>query len=179
MNGRESPWRRTAPNSTCVPEPAFAPAAWDWFSLALGVASLAAPRLLARAIGVPNRGAAPAVLRAVGVREIACGLGLLSRPRPAGWTWARVAGDVMDLALLTSALGLAPRGPVGSLDGHGGGRRSDGAGRARRPSASAPGRCDGGLAPDPRRVRKVVTVNRRAEEVYRFWRDFAEPAHAS
>src|SRR5688572_32168789 len=76
-----------------------------WFSIGLGVAGLTAPRLLARLIGAPDRGKTPAVLRAVGVREIASGLGILSQPRPAGLVWARVAGDVMDLALLTSALG--------------------------------------------------------------------------
>ena len=33
-----------------------------WFSIGLGVAGLAAPRLLARLIGAPDRGKTPAVL---------------------------------------------------------------------------------------------------------------------
>jgi uncharacterized membrane protein len=144
-----------------------------WFSLGLGVASLAAPRLLARAIGAPDRGATPTVLRAVGVREIACGIGLLSRPRPAGWTWARVAGDVMDLALLTSALGARRSRP----------------GRIMTAAAAVAGvtaldavtarqlsRQDGATAmPAPGHavvVRKVVTINAPREALYRFWRDF-------
>jgi uncharacterized membrane protein len=39
-------------------------------------------------------------MRAVGVRELVCGIGLLSEPRSPAWAWARTAGDVMDLALL-------------------------------------------------------------------------------
>src|SRR4051794_3603239 len=71
-----------------------------WFSLALGAAQLAMPRLLARVVGAPDEGRAPHVMRAMGAREVATGAGILWRPRPTGFLWARVAGDALDLALL-------------------------------------------------------------------------------
>ncbi len=75
-----------------------------WFSIALGLAQLVAPRQVAQLIGV-DEGASQAVMRAVGLREIASGLGLLSQPssQRANWVKARVGGDVMDLALLGKA----------------------------------------------------------------------------
>jgi hypothetical protein len=45
-----------------------------------------------------------AVLRAVGVRELAVGTALLVSHRP-GWLWARVAQDVMDVPLATAVTG--------------------------------------------------------------------------
>ena len=75
--------------------------AMAWFSLALGIAELAAPRQAARVAGSPL----PAgLVRAMGAREIANGVGLLTQPRSARWMWARVAGDAIDLALLALAL---------------------------------------------------------------------------
>lgn len=75
-----------------------------WFSLGLGIAQIAAPRALDRMIGVrPDRRSRKA-MRLVGVREIAAGIGILTRDRPAGWLWMRTLGDVMDLALLGGAL---------------------------------------------------------------------------
>ena len=43
------------------------------------------------------------LVRALGLREIASGVGILSRRRPAGWLWSRVGGDLIDLALLGTA----------------------------------------------------------------------------
>lgn len=72
-----------------------------WFSVALGVTQLLAPRALGRAIGVGDRTTA---MRLCGVREIASGLGLLSGRAPATFAIARLAGDAMDLALLGAGL---------------------------------------------------------------------------
>ncbi|HYD85492.1 MAG TPA: hypothetical protein VEA63_15605, partial [Opitutus sp.] len=69
-----------------------------WFSIALGLTELLAPKKLARAIGVGE--GHENLLRALGAREIASGLGILARPKPTGMVWSRVAGDAMDLALL-------------------------------------------------------------------------------
>jgi uncharacterized membrane protein len=74
------------------------------FSLALGIAELAAPRQVARMIGVHDDEDTCEVLRACGLREITSGMGILSRPDATGWLWSRVGGDVMDLALLGSAM---------------------------------------------------------------------------
>lgn len=75
-----------------------------WFSIALGLAQLVAPRQVAQLIGVDEH-ASQNVMRAVGLREIASGIGILSQPQSqrANWIKARVGGDVMDLALLGKA----------------------------------------------------------------------------
>ncbi len=78
--------------------------ALGWFSIGLGLAQIMMPRSVARLIGVNDDQATESVLRAVGVREIASGIGILTQPNPAGWVKARVGGDVMDLALLGAEL---------------------------------------------------------------------------
>ena len=73
-----------------------------WFSIALGLAEVLAPRQLGELIGVGDDH--DALMPGLGLREIASGVGILMQPRPAGWVWSRVAGDAMDLALLGAAL---------------------------------------------------------------------------
>lgn len=65
-----------------------------YFSIGLGLTEILAPRTVARFTGVHQEG----LLRTYGVRELACGIGILSCSRPAGWLWARVAGDALDIA---------------------------------------------------------------------------------
>ena len=72
-----------------------------WFSIGLGLAEVLAPRQLARLIGVENR---PGVFRMLGFREIGAGVAILSQDQPAGGVWSRVAGDLVDLALLGTQL---------------------------------------------------------------------------
>jgi hypothetical protein len=74
-----------------------------YFSLALGAVEVFAPNLLSRAIGLEPR---PALMRALGLREIATGLGMLSLPGSPAGPGARVAGDAMDLAVIAMASGL-------------------------------------------------------------------------
>lgn len=69
-------------------------------SLALGAAPLVAPDQVARAAGLRTRPGVLTLLRAVGVRELVVGTGLLTR-RTSAWLWARVAQDVMDVPLAT------------------------------------------------------------------------------
>lgn len=77
-----------------------------WFSVGLGLAELAAPRMLARMIGIEGDDRRTAsTLRAVGARELMSGVGVLARPRMAAPMWSRVIGDVIDLGLLGYALG--------------------------------------------------------------------------
>jgi hypothetical protein len=77
-------------------EPRALARALGWFSIALGVAELVAPRAVARACGMSGR--ETGVVRAYGAREVAAGVGLLKTQDPAPWLWARVAGDVLDIA---------------------------------------------------------------------------------
>ena len=73
-----------------------------WFSIGLGLAAILAPEAVARAAGVSDH---RALVRLIGAREIATGLGIVNRrPRPVRWFWGRVVGDAMDLSLLFSAL---------------------------------------------------------------------------
>jgi hypothetical protein len=71
--------------------------ALGWFSLGLGLAEAAAPGFLGEKLGIRK----PVLLRAYGFREMAAGVGLLAMRKRAGWMWARVAGDVLDLAALS------------------------------------------------------------------------------
>ena len=136
--------------------------ALGWFGVTLGVAELAVPRLLASAIGVDRDGPAPAILRAMGVREIASSSAVLVRPDHPAPRWARVIGDAIDLGLLGLALG------------------SPGTGKRRL--ALALGMVAGvtaldviaarrrGHARHPRPVIAAATINRSPMEVYEFYR---------
>ena len=75
-----------------------------WFSIGLGLAECAAPRSVARMIGLRDDDTNRNTLFAYGVREIASGIGILMGDRPVVPVWARVGGDVMDLAFLGRAL---------------------------------------------------------------------------
>jgi hypothetical protein len=72
-----------------------------WFSLGLGAMELLAPDRLERFLGVEDR---EGLIRGYGAREIGTGVGILTNRRPAGWVWGRVAGDVLDLGTLATAL---------------------------------------------------------------------------
>lgn len=81
-----------------------------WFSLGLGVPQVVMPGRVARLIGVRDDRRTRIWMRVVGVREHAAAAGISTARRPAGWIGARVAGDVMDLALLGTALRREDRG---------------------------------------------------------------------
>jgi uncharacterized membrane protein len=135
-----------------------------WFSIALGVAEILAPRSVGRAIGVGDQ---PALLRLCGLREVTNGVGLLSQRMPSKWAMARVAGDVLDLALLGNAarrgdadrtritLAAAAVAGVTALDFF--------ASRQLRDIDS----------PDEpvETVVKAITINAAPDVIYRFWRD--------
>jgi uncharacterized membrane protein len=137
-----------------------------WFSIGLGLAEVAAPRALARFLGVKDQGL---LLRVMGLREVATGVGILTQRRPAGWLWARVGGDIVDLAGLAMALAsndvkrtniaLATAAVAGvtALDVCCAQElsRKDGAATSRRAV----------------RVTKAIMINRPSEELYRFWRN--------
>src|SRR5262245_46776072 len=96
--------QRTPPWALARPNPVRRRAnTLGWLSVGLGLAQLMAPRRMARWIGVQGDAGTDWALRAIGLRELSCGMGLLSQSHSAAWAWARVAGDVLDLALLASA----------------------------------------------------------------------------
>ena len=83
-----------------------------WLSVGLGLTALLAPRSLGKITGLGERSL---LLRAVGCRELASGLGLLTQTRQTPWLWSRVAGDAMDLALILSSAGRANPGRTRAL----------------------------------------------------------------
>jgi uncharacterized membrane protein len=153
-----------------------------WFSIGLGLAQIGAPRTVARLIGINDDDETRNTMFAIGLREITSGIGILTRPRPAGWVWTRVGGDVMDLALLGKALNsqdtdrtrvaAATAAVLGvtvldfitgrqlSKDGYNGSEKPGSALR-RRSKAS------GGIE-----VVEAITINRPRQEVYAFWHNF-------
>ena len=68
-----------------------------WFSLGLGFVEIAAPGRMARGLGLP---VSPALIGLFGMREVGAGLAVLTYPGSPGPVWARVGGDVLDLAVL-------------------------------------------------------------------------------
>jgi uncharacterized membrane protein len=132
-----------------------------WLGLALGVAQVAAPAVIAKAIGIAPRPRTRAVIRILGAREIATGLGVLARPRSPGPLWARVAGDAIDLALLGAA--ARSRTSTGRLVGAAiavAGIAALDVWAARRAGPVLPARP----------VRYGVTINKSPDEVYAFFR---------
>ncbi|HEV2088970.1 MAG TPA: SRPBCC family protein [Cryptosporangiaceae bacterium] len=145
-----------------------------WASLGLGAASVAAPRGVARMIGMDDDDTRRILMRGpVGAREIVAGVGILSRRRPVGWLWARVAGDVFDLAVLSAARVANARdterrrrvtratAAVALLT------VADIVASVRLSRAGRSGRDDQTL-----RGRTTLTIRRPVEDVYAYWRDF-------
>lgn len=72
-----------------------------WFSIALGMAELVAPRALTRMLGMEGH---ETMVQGYGAREIATGIAILSSEQPAPWLWGRVGGDVLDIGTLAAGL---------------------------------------------------------------------------
>jgi uncharacterized membrane protein len=152
-----------------------------WASLGLGVPQTSTPDRFAESIGVRGDDGSRFWTRVVGVRELLAAAGILAleRPRPVGWVWARVAGDMMDLALLGRAW-QSKRADAGRLAAAIGAvvgitaadvytgmrlRREPGEGAAESPAPQAEGL--------DVHVATSITVRRPRAEVYAFWHDFA------
>jgi uncharacterized membrane protein len=142
------------------------PQTLGWLSIGLGVATLLAPRPVSRATGLQGR---ESLLRLVGARELASGVGLLTQQQKRPWLWSRVLGDIMDLALIAGAIKPANPGRYRALttaaivsaiavaDVAASVRNA----RSRRPVLT---RADAYLEAS-------VIVNKTPDECYAFWRD--------
>jgi uncharacterized membrane protein len=145
------------------------------FSIALGVAQVTAPRTVANFIGIQDTKRNRDTMLAIGLREIATGIGILGRGAPAGWLQARAGGDIMDLALLSRAyrterkdgdrlaMAMAAVAGVLALDVLASRRAHHDGGRA---GANGREKEAGG-----RHVARSITVGRPRDEVYAFWRN--------
>ena len=144
---------------------------WGWLSVGLGLSALLAPRSICRTMGLPQR---PSAVRAVGIRELVTGAALLTQPGRPSWLWARVAGDVMDLALLGSA-GLRKDNPhrgrtvaaLAVVASIGVGDLAASLHHTRRLTSGAKPGTGGHEAS----VGHSMIVNKSPQECYEFWRD--------
>jgi uncharacterized membrane protein len=137
--------------------------ALGWLSIGVGLAQIFAPRAVSRLIGAPRYSR---IVRAMGVRELVTGIGMLTGRNPAPWLWSRVAGDVADGALLGAAslargadrkrIGVtaAAVAAAAALDSH----------SAKRLTARVGAT---GLI----HVRESVVIGQPADRLYEFWRN--------
>ena len=157
----------SGPYAGATPAPRSAgplPRALGLFSLGLGAAQLLVPGRFVRGAGLEPGPETCSAMRGVGLRELAVAPGLLLRRSPRAETWARVAGDVMDLLML-----------LGALDAGRGGDRE----RVRTTTAALGGLTlldvvaarRTGRRTRPLRMIAATTVNRPATDVYAYWRD--------
>jgi uncharacterized membrane protein len=141
-----------------------------WLSVGLGLAALLAPRKMGEITGLDDR---EGLIRTVGVRELASGVGLLTHSPKAPWLWSRVVGDAMDLAVL----GLAYAGSR-----HG---RSRAIGAAAVVAAIAAADVAASLRESQRAARvapdiyfdRTIIVNKTPRECYDYWRDLRNIAN--
>lgn len=140
-----------------------------WMRVGLGLVEVAAPRAIARWIGVVDR---RSLISVHGLRQLSHGLGLLSQPRTSASMKAGLGGDAMDfLTLLRLALRSAPANRTRAMAALGvvaGVTALDTYCRRqlRQPAAAT----DWEPAPGVD-VRDCVTINKPASELYAFWRD--------
>ena len=141
-------------------------------SFALGAPLLVVPGRVARAIGLDDTPGTRALARGVGAREFAAGAGLLTPSVSRAGLWARVAGDGMDLALLTNALRSRSnsRKVAAALAAVAGIAAADVLAALKASRRIDPTRT---VADGEFTVSAGVTVNRSAEDAYGLWRDFA------
>lgn len=134
-----------------------------WFSVGLGLAEILAPKRVSRWMGI---GEHPFLLRLLGIREVASGLGILTQHKPASWVWSRVGGDVMDLAVLGASLPFNPGRVAASTAAVAGVTALDvfcgrELGRSGVPTGNGATHFETSLI-----------INRPPKELYEFWHDF-------
>jgi uncharacterized membrane protein len=142
-----------------------------WFSVALGAAELLVPGGLAHLLGIKKH---RALFSFLGIRELASGVGILTRKNSAPWLWSRVAGDVMDLALLGAALTLpgARQGRVAATAAAVAGVTViDLLASKEHTKRSRNGTFEGALEQDLR-AKKSVIIDRSPQALFEFWRNF-------
>ena len=76
-----------------------------YFSIALGLTELFAPRAVSRAAGLDGH---ETVVQAFGAREVATGIAILTSHDATPWIWGRVAGDAADIATVVAGSQESP-----------------------------------------------------------------------
>jgi uncharacterized membrane protein len=140
-----------------------------WVSVGLGLMGLVFPETVSNALGARRH---PLLTRAFGLRDLVAGAGILSARQPIGWMKARVAGDVVDLAMLLESYGSLESRQIGLK---GATVLAAGVttldilcikGLSTRPAAVI----EGATRPAIIRAEASMAINKAPEECYRFWR---------
>jgi len=142
-------------------------------SLGLGLAEVLAPTRVAALAGVDESRRSRAVVRTLGVRECGHAAALLLGSEKLVWT--RVAGDVLDIAVLATGVsrrraGQRRRGiasaialtAIGAVDLYAAVRTTRDQGRPRQANSQR-----------HQALRAAITVQRSPQDVYGFWHDVA------
>jgi len=142
--------------------------ALGWFSIGLGLAEVAAPRGIARLVGLQRDHRV--LIRLLGMREITHGIGILTQRPPVGAVWSRVGGDAIDLAFLGAALTspYAKRGRIAAAMAAILGVTGLDILCARQLSRRTGMTTASGAV----RLHKSIIINRSPEALYQFWHDF-------
>jgi uncharacterized membrane protein len=167
MNGLAKHRTRPVPQS----QQQFA-RALGWFSIGLGAAEVLFPGGVARLIGLRRRH--KTLLRFFGLRELAAGVGILSESKYPAWVNSRIAGDALDLACLGLAL-VSPsnkQGRVAAVTAAVAGVTALDIMCAEEMTRTRKNGGGNGVSPNEMRIRSAITINKPAEELYRFWRNF-------
>jgi uncharacterized membrane protein len=144
------------------------------FSLGLGLAEFAMPGVVSRIAGLEGDGLDRKMMRAMGLREIAHGVSVLSSPQPKAQMWGRVAGDALDLALLGKALTNRDNARGRTLFATGAvlGVTALDVLCARQLSLQPPLAASDAAEKGLMRAKASITIQRSIVDVYAFWRDF-------
>jgi uncharacterized membrane protein len=136
-----------------------------WFSIGIGIAQVVAPRTVARLCGVP---VPPPFMVLCGLREIVCGVGLLTQDEPQPWIRTRLAGDALDL------VGVGAGALVPGADR----RRLAVAGAAVAGVSALDAYCSyqltrSGRHHPPRHETITIEIDCDAQTLYGYWRELA------
>jgi uncharacterized membrane protein len=164
--------RRNRPNAAGgVPDGQRLAEGLGYVSLGVGAAQVLAPRLVAWLTGVRPSRAHRSVMRAVGVRELGVGAGIMSSSATSPWLWARAAGDAMDLMLLSSGLlssRVGHRRRLLAVTAVAGVAALDVVAGRRLSVAEA----QSGDSSTRTHLRAFTTISCEPEQAYRYWRNF-------
>lgn len=144
-----------------------------WFSIGLGLAEVIMPGKMAQLIGVEDEDSTRNTLRLYGLREIAAGVGILSRPQAAGWMWSRVAGDLLDLSSLGKALSSGSTNRTRAVAATAAVLGVTALDIFCAQQLSGSGQEEDEAESDARRTIKTIIINRSAEDLYGFWHQFS------
>jgi uncharacterized membrane protein len=148
-----------------------------WLSIGLGLVEVVVPKRFGRYVGLKHR---PGLLRLYGLREIGSGAAILARRDPTLGVWSRVAGGTLDLAALGAELvdGNPKKGRVAVAAGAAAAIGAVDVVTAQKLTGAAK-QDDGASPPGVKEAKRVVTVGKTPDELYRLWRDPQTPSRVT